>query len=67
MNSAANARITLAIECPECGEYSEKKLVSLKLARAVDCKVCGVAIDVESGDYRTEIDTLLEQLEHVGY
>jgi ribosomal protein S27E len=67
MNSAANARITLAIECPACGEYSEKQLVALKAARAVDCEVCGGAIDVESGDYRTEIDALLEQIEHVGY
>ena len=62
-----NARISLAIECPACGEYSEKQLVSLKSARAVDCETCGEAIDVENGDCRTEIDALLEQIEHVGY
>lgn len=46
----------LAIECPACGNYSEKPLAWLKLADLVDCDACGLSIDIATGERRAAIE-----------
>lgn len=48
----------LAIECPACGNYTEKPLPWLKQAELMDCGSCGMTIDLASGERRVEIDKL---------
>jgi len=46
----------LAIECPQCRDYSERRLAWLRTARATSCDNCGLPIDLSSGDNRLAID-----------
>jgi ribosomal protein S27E len=50
----------LAIECPRCGDYSERRLVWLRNARAVTCDNCTAAFDLDSGSNRALIDGYFE-------
>jgi ribosomal protein S27E len=61
MNTPAPARKSgnsafLAIECPRCGDYSERRLVWLRNASAMTCDNCAAPIDLSSGTSRALID-----------
>jgi prepilin-type processing-associated H-X9-DG protein len=46
----------LAIECPRCEDYSERRLVWLRSASAMTCDKCDAPIDLSSGANRAMID-----------
>ncbi len=47
-----------AVECPACGNYTEKPLGWLKESDRMECACCGMSIDLASGEQRDEIDKL---------
>ena len=46
----------LAVECPRCGDYSERCLVWLRNASAMTCDNCAAPIDLSFGTSRALID-----------
>jgi ribosomal protein S27E len=50
----------LAIECPRCGDYSERRLVWLGHASTMTCDNCAAPIDLSSGTNRALIDGYIE-------
>jgi uncharacterized Zn finger protein len=63
----ALSRTCFAIECPECRNYTEKPLISLRAVSDVHCESCGNTIDIDNEKYRAEIDVLVNQLTRSGY
>jgi ribosomal protein S27E len=50
----------LAIECPRCQDYSERRLAWLRTARMTTCDKCGVPIDLSTGGNRIAIDGYID-------
>jgi ribosomal protein S27E len=50
----------LAVECAQCGHYSERQLAWLRHAREMACDSCTAAIDLSSGANRAIIDGHVE-------
>jgi ribosomal protein S27E len=50
----------LAIECPRCEDYSERRLVWLRNASVMTCDNCAAPIDLSSGANRAIIDDYIE-------
>jgi ribosomal protein S27E len=50
----------LAIECPRCEDYSERRLVWLRNASAMKCDSCAGPIDLSSGASRALIEGYIE-------
>ncbi len=46
----------LALECPDCFEYTEKPLAWLTAANSLSCRACGAPIEIKSGQNRALID-----------
>jgi ribosomal protein S27E len=55
----------LAIECPQCEDYSERRLVWLRDASAMICDNCAGPIDLSSGSNRAVIDGYIELSERL--
>jgi ribosomal protein S27E len=47
----------LAVECIQCGHYSERRLAWLHHASVMACDNCTAAIDLSSGANRSVIDS----------
>jgi transcription elongation factor Elf1 len=56
----SDARTLLALECPECHEYTEKSLTWLNDASLLSCNACGCHIEIKSGQNRVLIDTYVD-------
>jgi ribosomal protein S27E len=50
----------LAIECPRCEDYSERRLVWLRDASAMTCDNCAATIDLSTGNSRVLIEGYVE-------
>jgi endogenous inhibitor of DNA gyrase (YacG/DUF329 family) len=53
--------ISLAVECPACGDFSETPLTLLEASDHVDCPACGEPIEIDAGPIRSEIRRLVER------
>ncbi len=54
---ASGEHTLLALECPECCQYTEQPLAWLIDARLLACDACGSKIEIGSGQNRLLIDT----------
>jgi ribosomal protein S27E len=50
----------LAIECPRCEDYSERRLVWLRKASVMTCDYCAAPIDLSTGTNCALIDGYIE-------
>jgi hypothetical protein len=56
-HAASDEHTLLALECPECHQYTEQPLAWLLGARSLACDACGSQIEIGSGQNRLLIDT----------
>jgi hypothetical protein len=51
--------VLLAIECPSCGQYTERALPWLNTAASLPCDGCGAEVDLGAGEARDLIDAIV--------
>ena len=52
----------LAVECPNCAEYTEKSLAQLQRAASISCCRCGALIDLTRDAVHAEIRGAIRRL-----
>ncbi len=60
MDGDHHIAVLVAIECEDCGTYTEKALVWLENARSMPCSGCGAKVDLLTAQNRMIIEGLLK-------